>query len=386
MPSPIAADRRALARLLDERMQRTYSKLVEGRPLELEGSLVKTYLLEAHLPEEASTKQVEALLKTVLQDSGMDSEAQGRARKTDEELFFQVDIPFRDRSITLFVDASNTRFWVVHTVSNSVAVDRAIGRLTQSAQLDHAWLFAQLLEETSARGSFRGLGLDYDRRVLADIDLEAADAPVGFLKMQLWHSKAADVLGVLRDKFPSATALAKIKVKYWNEEQPELFCLDDLKFNGKVTARGTSFDTHVALVSDVYATYAGLVRSIEKDQRLSWTTSNGRLSLDGAPINFRLSRPIANLERFCELLFSATPPFRLWGVPEHVNKTYCTVNALDLHVGSTVDFEITEDFIRMYLSADSCGNSVLRFFTNLQHHYDAKVEALDADERPVFTV
>ena len=163
MPPPFAADRRALARLLDDRMQRMYSKLVDGQHLELEGSLVKTYLLEAHLPEDAPSKNVKALLKTVLRDASSVGEPDGRARKTDEELFFQVDVASRDRTVTLFVDATNTRFWVAHTVSNSVAVDRIVSRLTQSSQLDHAWLFAQLLEGTSARGAFRGLGLDYDR-------------------------------------------------------------------------------------------------------------------------------------------------------------------------------------------------------------------------------
>ena len=365
-------------------MARTYESLHQEKRLQAESSLVKSYLLEAHLSEDADGVAVRKTLDSAIATAPSRKGDSARVRKTDEERFFQVEIAQNREKVVLFVDASNPRFWVMHSLSNSVQTDAVVTRLTQSPELDRAWLFGQFLERISRLGSFRGLGLDYDRRKVADTDLDASDAPVSFLKMQLWHSRASDVLKVLREQFPSATALAKVKVKYWQEGNPEDFCLDDVKYNGKITARGTSFNTHMALVATVYTEYAELVRTVEKRYRLRWSGTAGRMTLDGSPVSFVFSRPVVDLEKFCDLVFSATVPFRLWGVPVRVADGFYRVAAIDLHVGSRIDFELTQEYVRVYVGAETCGNTLVRFFTNLQHYYDAQVEAVDGDGADVF--
>ena len=97
-----------------------------------------------------------------------------------------------------------------------------------------------------------------------------------------------------------------------------------------------------------------------------------------------LDRPISNLEVFCESIFSSGEPFRLWGVPTRLAKDFYRVQALDLHMGTPLQFEIGPQFLRVYLPVGSCGNSVVRLYTNLQHHYDSLIQAQDGDGRRVF--
>lgn len=380
--------RQEMSQLLDNRMNKTYSTLLERQELEPETSLVKTYLVEAHLREDAVSEEVESLLARNFTSDAMGRDLSAATRRTRDEGLFTLTANYRREPVTIFVDTSNRRFWVLHSMNSSIALDWLIDRLIRTSQeLDRAWIPIDLLELASQYGAFRGLGLDYDRRFIPDVDFEAPGAPVEFLKMQLWGSKAGEVLRILRqhDAFPHETALSKVKVKYWlSEDRNGEFALDDIKYNGKITARGTSFQSHITLINDLYRRYAELIRMIEERFSLSWALTEGQVDMRGEPVNLFLSRPIADLETFCASLFSPSAPFRLWGVPIALTDNFYRVSAVDLHAGSRIDFEIAPKFIRVYLRDGSCGNSLVRLYTNLQHHYDARIEAKDADGQRLF--
>jgi hypothetical protein len=42
-------------------------------------------------------------------------------------------------------------------------------------------------------------------------------------------------------------------------------------------------------------------------------------------------------------------------------------------VTNRITFEITPEFMRVYLPDGSCGNTIIRLYTNLQHYYDSLV-------------
>lgn len=377
MATPSIISREQLWRLLDDRMRSTYESLLDKEALDADSSLVKTYLLEAHAPQNSAPADVLSLLNDVTARRA-EADPDIRVRQTDDPLFFDVRAKVRGGQVSLFVDASNPRFWVAHSANTSKNVDGLVARLTSSPRLDRAWLFSSLLQQVTALGKFRGLGLAFDRRGLVP---EREDTrSVDFLKMQLWGNQASDVLGTLRDKFPGATTLSKVKIKYAvDPSDAGQFTIDDIKFNGKVTARGTSFSSHANLVDSVYRRYIETVTMLEEQYRLSWTSSERRLSLDGQPVSFYFPQPIADLDAFAERVFTGGEPFRLWGTPIRIDENVLRVSCLDLHVGARLRFEITPEFVRMFLLANSCGNTVTRFFTNLQHFYDARIEALNGD-------
>jgi hypothetical protein len=314
-----------------------------------------------------------------------------RVMDTHDRDLLTLELRSGEEKVEMYFDVSNTRFWIMHSMGKSEIIDRAVDKLVRSGpRLDRTWFAADLLEAVSELGSFRGLGLDYDRRPVPDVDFDHADAPVEFLKMQLWGNKAPSVLSVLRKEgaFPSETTLSKVKVKYWlnHGSEADIFSVDDVKFDGKITARGTSFESHIALVSSLKSVYAGNLRRLEDAYTLRLRrASAGHASIEGGALYFHFSRPIADLSRFAEFVLSGSHPFRLWAVPQ-MSKSGKKILAkvVDMHVGSRIDLEIRRDMISLYLRPDACGNSVMRFYTNLQHHYDALVQVSDADGLPVF--
>lgn len=388
----IVTNRRQMAQLLDERMNRTYTDLSERQELESDTSLVKTYLLEAHLPETSEPEKAVSLVQAILQKPLARGVSGAKSFRTDDPTLIAVETRVFTERLYLYVDFTNPRYWLLHSMGSSNAVDTLVnGMIAQGPELDHAWLPADLLESVSRLGKFMGLSLDYDRRIIPDVDLLAPNAPVETLKMQLWGSKAADVLRILshQDAFPHETTLSKVKVKYGfrsgGNEAIDEFSVDDIKYDGKATARGTSFQSHLNLISHVYHTlYAGQIRRLEEQYALRVVSSDGRARLLGEPINLFLDHPISDLKVFCDRVFSSAEPFRLWGVPVKVSASLYRVRAVDLHVGSPIDFEISPDFIRIFLSLGSCGNTILRLYTNLQHHYDSKVRAELGGGGPVF--
>jgi hypothetical protein len=328
------------------------------------------------------------LAKTAFSERSLGNVIRPRFHRAEEPTLLSVELDVRGERLVIYVDYTNPRYWLLHSMGSSNAMDWLIERSVKATpELDRAWLPAGLLEHISRMGSFRGLSLDYDRRVVPDVDFQAPEIPVEFLKMQLWGNKAGDILGILRAEgaFPHETTLSKVKIKFWLDgKSDEEFSLDDIKYDGKTTARGTSFQSHIALISRVYEIYADQIRKLEENYSIKASVLDGRLFLDGTPINFLFTRPIANLETFCESIFSCGEPFRLWGTPVPLAEDFYRVQAIDLHIGSPLQFEIAPEYMRVYLPVGSCGNSVLRLYTNLQHHYDSLVGNEDGEGRPIF--
>lgn len=381
--------RQEMAQYINDRMNKTYYELREEQQLEYESSLTKAYLVEAHLLGDVSHDEILAFLKKAFTRIQTAKKYKVTIKETEEENFFNAQIKEDNEPLIFYVDASDSRFWLIHSMDKSVSVDPLIDKLTSWNQnLDRAWLPIQLLEEISKLGDLRGLGLDYDRREIPDVNFEIPEAPVEFLKMQLWGNKAGKVLQILREKdaFPHETTLSKVKVKFWIDgESTSEFSLDDIKYDGKITARGTSFQSHVTLVTNLYQKYSDKIRELEKHYALSYKEEGERFSISGMPINIIFPAPIKNLDLFCESVFSSTKPFRLWGIPIKLNENYVRISGFDLHVGKRISFEITPEFMRLYLPEGSCANSVVRIFTNLQHYYDSLIEAKNGDGESIFS-
>jgi hypothetical protein len=73
------------------------------------------------------------------------------------------------------------------------------------------------------------------------------------------------------------------------------------------------------------------------------------------------------------------------GLPIKTGERSFRVSAIDLHVGRRMSFELSPEFMRVYLAPGGCGNSLARLYTNLQHHYNSQVEAIDGSEELAFS-
>jgi hypothetical protein len=381
-------NRADMAQMFEDRMRRDYSKESLPERSEVDTSLLKTFLLEAHLSESATLAKAHQLARRVFNSAALGGQADVVVTKLDDPSLIGVHAETSLGSVDLCLDVANPRFWIAHSISGSAAVDRLVRKAVRSGpQLDRAWLPIQMLEHLATLGRFRALSLDFDRRAIKDVDFELPDAPVAYLKMQLAGNRSAEVLKLLRDKgaYASETALSKVKVKYWeNADFPELFSVDEVKFDGRIAVRGLSFDSHIDFVTRAYDSYQGKLRHFEEQFSIRTVEEHGCVRIDGSPILFRFERFIRDLPAFCESLFASKEPFRLWGVPVPTGVNSFRVRGVDLHVGCAINFEITPEWIRVYLPAGGCGNTVLRLFTNLQHHYDSMISAHDEDGNDLF--
>ena len=399
--------RAEMAQYLNERMCSTYWDARSQQ--RLEKSMVKTYCIEAHpsLTHACLDRRVANVAgreygavehDRILHFLNIVGESvQGRAYPSEDESLFVLKAAHKRAKVDLFVDTSDERFWIVHSADRSVDVDWVTDRLIKNTPaLDSAWFPIEMLESMTYKGSFRGMGLNFDRRkmngAVEEESLEhVTDAekklPVEYLSLRLWGNKAGDVLRILREEnaFPNATTLSSVRIKYWVDESEDEFTLNDIKYNGKITGIGTSFEGHIFLVTDLYRKYKAVIRRIEQEYALRYPVDrDGRMSISGGPFNFVFSSPIENLYHFCDRLLTSAAPFRLWGIPSFLNDSYVRVCAVDLHVGCGLNFEITREFMRVYLPEGSCGNTIARLYTNLQHSYDACVRIEVGNEHDLF--
>lgn len=383
--SVAVSNRQRMARLLEERMNRTYSSLSELQELEPDTSLVKTFLVEAHNGGSEDLAAAEEALESTFTAIDHPFVSDLRITPADESGLATVEVHWKNEHVAVFADFSNPRFWLLHSTSSSTSLSWLLHRLVGvDTELDSAWIPAQMLESLTELGPFRGLSLDYDRRKVPDVDFKSPDAPAEMLKMQLWGSKAGEVLRLLRQEggFARETTLSKVKIKYWLEGDEDAFTLDDVKYNGKITARGTSFQSHITLTSRLYDRYRNAIHTLEDEYSLGWDDDEPqRYSGEAIYVNF--SSPIENLGEFCGAVFGSKEPFRLWGVPREVSPDFYSVRAVDLHANTSLDFEISPEWMRVYLRKGACGNSILRLFTNLQHYYDGQVQLSNAADNAI---
>lgn len=379
-----------MGRMLTERMQGTYRELNDSQRLGSQGALLKTWVVETSGPStESSGEAPDEVLRDAFTTKTLGEKSRPKVTFVAPDLSV-ISVKRGNDEIEIFADTVDPRYWLLHSVGRSTSLDWTMERaIRDSMALDTLWLPPATLDWVSSLGHFKGLGLDFDRRpMIGDDDEDDPESQLTYLKMQLWGNKARRVLTTLRDEsaFPSETTLAKVKVKYFPDRRsPEVFSVDDVKWNGKVTARGTSYEAHRGLLTRIVSAYSTVVERIERDFSISydqWSSSSskaaGGFHVGGEALVVRLTRPLTDIEAFLTKVFGSSDPFRLWGAPREVGADRFKVEAFDLHVGSPVRFDVSRSLVRIYLPQGACGNTIARFITNIQHHYDAAAVLMTA--------
>jgi hypothetical protein len=236
------------------------------------------------------------------------------------------------------------------------------------------WLPSAHLRHIAQDALPRRVGTKFDGKRLVGSDDAARD-----LRVQLFGSHAERLLDKIADlpEYKSAVSFSSIEVDI---DDPDLGLLrESVRRWGAFAAHGEQFAHHAQFVQMVISRYARLVESIEalalRFEPLHAASADltdpdaGGASFAGVPVGIRFSRPIPDLPAFCEELFSSRAPFRLWGQPA-VAEDEALVEAVDLHVGQRVGIEVGTNWMRVYLHAGSCGNTVARLISNLQTRFD----------------
>jgi hypothetical protein len=321
------------------------------------GTPAKTFVLEAHAGGDPAH-----FLSELAPD--------GRVRSTEDvhlHLFEQGDLEF-------WVDDLDKRFWSFHTWSPAVEARRYLKELVERRRdLDWTWLPSGHLSQVWPSARPKLLRCDFrGERLLPEGGLARR------LQIQVLGENTDELIALIaeRPEYAAALSVAQVAVR---AVDPAFGVVDEaVSRTGKFVATGDSFALHQELVSGVVTRYRRFVEGVE-ERLISWQEfESGGAAIEGKPITIQLSRPIQDLEVFLGELFSCREPFRLWGIPEIADGA-AVVDAVDLHVGRRLRFEVSLEWIRIFVYQGGCGNSIARLISNLQHRYDASVTLVDAD-------
>lgn len=369
-------NRQQLYNYLHDVMISNYSKYRTDRKLYYEGSQVKTYLLESEVLERTGAITQEFILETFCEQEKPIYNI--KLLPTEEDGFYAIDVGRGNQSYQFYLDTTtNKRFWLGFSTGKSTYLDRWLSSvISNSSLVDNSWFWPEFLESIQSYGEPRGFGLDYDNRVLS---LDEENAP--YLKMQLWGGASTrEFYEKLKrdDVFGRNISLSKVRFKQETEEK-EIFAIQDVKYNGKFTVRGTSWAVHLGTLSNVREEYSKYIIDIEKKYRINYSENKGYgFHVEGFPIHITSLQGVEfPLETMKKKMFDGSEPFKLIGLINSQSEHHVNLEVVDRHTGDAFYVDCYPDLITLYLGPETCGNTLARFKTNLARHLriDLKVEA-----------
>lgn len=346
-----------------------------SRLVPLDGSVpAKTFVLEVH------TDDALAYLSDIAGPEYVEP--------TSDAYLWRLFVP---NAGEFLVDRLDQRFWSFHTVMQGAdAASWLRDRVESRRDTDWMWLPSAHLRYVAPASMSHRVRTVFDGSRLVSSDDAAQD-----LRVQLTGSHAERLLDLIAamPQYRHAVSFHSIEVLI---DDPDLGTLREaIKRSGLFAAQGDDFAYHAQFVRTVIGRYAQLVDMIEAlalrftpvpqhgttDQASAVKITDddhGGATFAGTPVGIRFSREVADLAEFCAELFSARAPFRLWGRPE-ITDDHAIVDAVDLHVGQRLGMEIGRDWMRIYLTADSCGNTITRLISNLQVSFDSALSLSHPD-------
>lgn len=282
-----------------------------------------------------------------------------------------------------WVDQLDDRFWSFHTDMPTSDARRFLhARVEDRRDLDWMWLPSEHLRRVSAPNTARRVRTEFQGDQLL-----GPDAVTSRLRLQATGAEASRLLDYLSSSpdYRSAVSLDGIQVDVGDADLGRL--TEAVNRLGTFAVTGNSLELHLQFVRSVVLRYGTFVRSLEQ-KAIGWAALEGESvegggTLTGQPVVVKFSRPIPDLHRFTQELFAARHPFRLWGWPTIENDedlgAIARVDAVDLHVGQRLRMDIGTTWMRIYLEQGSCGNTVARLVSNLQHRFDSALALVDSE-------
>jgi hypothetical protein len=319
----------------------------------------KTYVVEAHTdhPREFLVELAGAV----------------NVRQTDDTFLFKVNTEHG----TFWVDQLNPRFWSFHTDMRSDQASPTLdGWVRTRHDLDWMWLPSEHLRHVWPNARTRQVRTDFRSHELLGND----GADTEDLSFQLKGRNAEAFLDFISgSQFKGSVSFDGIETEFGDPDFGHI--REGLTRRGRFAVSGDSFALHTQFVSTVVDRYQAFVEACERKaiRYEGWQSEDGGGTIYGGPIGIRFTRSIPDRDAFLGTLFSSRAPFRLWGVPQTTADGDVEVEAVDLHVGQRLAIDIGTDWMRVYLEADGCGNTIARLVSNLQHRFDAALTLVDPE-------
>jgi hypothetical protein len=360
-------DRREMALLLEDHLRNVNVYFDREREFPKGRGPLKTYLLEAHAEdgEVLNSRNAPAILSEVAESAGLN------VQPTEDKTLFQAS----KGDVGFFFDLLDSRFWIAHTMSNvDVAQDVLVSLVEGNHNLDYAWPPSDMMRSIQRGGRSMGFAIEFDETEFwPTSETSLIDEPNAIVSFR--HSGTGAEAWVRQLEKFAPDALAFSMVKFAREDQnTRSYILQELNERGRLKAAGNSVNLHLQVVSTLLHEYKKMILAIEEFARLRPGVSDGGKTLLGEPLVFEFPKPLRNFEIFVKELVSCKEPLKMWGIVEDCGKQRVHIEGVDLHTGSRLRFDLTPNYMRIYLGPKACGNTVARLLRNLQGHVDSSIK------------
>ena len=352
-------------------------------------------LLESHLlkindePEEdTEDKRNNTKIKTYIIESNIDNPKKIKTlpensllKETNDNNLYQLNFNQNIGSGQIFLDISDKRYWILHSIGESNKIQKYIQKLVTSneSHLDYSWFSSNFLEEKCAIGTGEGFNIKYKNSFLDEQNDEMVKRSLKSFTMLFWGTQPSEVISGLKENSTLASGVSLSRIKQLVKTD-DGFVKENIGREGKFTLwKGDSIDSHLWAVEDIKSKYSDLISIFENEYRIQYKPTNSGYNIQGTYSRIIFNKKIQNMDFFLKRFLSGNDPFRIFGIPQKISETYYKIAAVDLHTYDKFNMEITPDFIRIYLYKNSCGNVITRLMTNLQQFYDSQVEIRGMD-------
>jgi len=368
----------------------------ELRVTKLKKALVKTYLFETMAQDHQAPSAA-----TAFQDAGVILD------RVDDSLF--TARPGGEEDIWGLVELLERRHPVLYTLLDSQSAQRWWQNIIHTSPwLDRVWLSAPIftglweyVRRTCLPRRFSRLAFEYEARFEWDDGGESTSSheqEPEELDEEIESVETSDEL----DQRPERRSSRCTVVERIVEIETRLSRLQDVYrpfhsitqlripapsrgghdfyFDGRVTNKSDSFLDHRQQVAFVLRLYRNTTESAEQTLWMSAERTGDEATeayrLHGAPVLMRFSEPLSEsvFQRWMSAMFARRSRFRLWGNPIFVGPNHVHVYGVDRHLWQPIYLEFTRRHALAVLPKGTCGNTVHRLVTNVQHLVDAEVK------------
>lgn len=301
-----------------------------------------------------------------------------------EDDFFNVKIKHDNKQYYLYIDTINPRFWLIHNIEYQRDIDPLIKDLFYNSYLqDKIYIPNQMMESYWKNYSKNSLGVSLTFKQLLNEDVNNEnfsnmEREINNYTLRLWP-KRPNTMEKFIEKFREIEL--PINFKYLNyvfkNKEGEILMKENIYRDGKFTInKGKDFRKHIDFIEKIKEDYDNLIKKIEKN-RMNWKEGKGNLFC----INFNKK---INPNSIYKILKTNQDIFKILIFPLYKEESFRLFDCMDLHTTGRFKLQIFKDKIYINLNADSCGNVILRLFSNLQAHFSPDLQLkIDNQEKAI---
>jgi|GEM_PF-4669602 len=283
----------------------------------------------------------------------------------DEDLF-GVRVKTENHILEFFWETINSRIAYIYTLEDAKEAGVVIDNLTKRIyEIDSAWYTHDFLNSIPYdEERYIHIGRDprifytkrekelYEHMSSVSITMRGTDIRNNpYITKEAWESlplQSMDVRWIAEDHLISA----------------------HVDYSGRFSIIGTLFPLAKRYIDGLTDDYLNILKKIEDEILISYvSTDKSGFSLRGDTIILYYDPHVirdAGKERLVRRFTDGTQPFRLIGDAYKMGSAYF-ISATDLHFVGDINISIYDDGIEISARKGSCGNTLLRFITNLTH-------------------